>query len=82
MPKSQIELNQATESISISLPGWLNEMLEDICQRKDFTKSTFCKRALKKAILLSYTDDLALWNHLYTGNGHGVLAENNENSKK
>jgi len=82
MPRSQIELNQATESISISLPGWLNEMLEEICQQRDFTKSTFCKRALKKAILLSHTDNQKLWEHLYTADENGVMAENNENSKK
>ena len=62
---SQIKLNGASESISISLPGWLVEMLDDICEQKNFSRSTFCKRAIKKAILLNKIDNRELWEKLY-----------------
>lgn len=65
MPKSKIKLNNGSESVSISLPGWLIEILDDVCERKDFTRSTFIKRATKKAILLNLTDDSAFWERVY-----------------
>ncbi|MCK4820345.1 hypothetical protein KA005_31565 [bacterium] len=62
---SAIKLNGASETISISLPGWLIELLDDVCEQKDFSRSTFCKRAVKNAILLSKIDDLSVWEKLY-----------------
>ena len=69
MPKTKIEINSASETVSISLPGWLLELLDETCRRKDFTRSTFCKRAIKKAILLAHTDDFTLWEKLYCDDG-------------
>jgi len=57
-------LNNATEPISISLPGWLLDLLDEICERKDFSRSVFVKRAIKK-YLLYQNDDLEIWKHLY-----------------
>lgn len=65
MPSSPIKLNNASETISISLPGWLIELLDDVCEQRDFNRSTFCKRAVKSAILLSKIDDLDVWEKLY-----------------
>lgn len=65
MPQTNIKLNNGSESVSVSLPGWLIEILDEICERKDFTRSTFCKRAIKKAILLNMVDDYHFWERLY-----------------
>jgi len=65
MALSRIKLNNASETVSISLPGWLIELLDDVCEQTDFNRSTFCKRAIKRAILLSKTDDLDVWEKLY-----------------
>jgi len=62
---SSTKLNNSSEPVSVSLPGWLIEILDDICERKDFTRSTFCKRAIKKAILLKMVDDCNIWERLY-----------------
>jgi len=62
---SLIKLNNASETISISLPGWLIEILDDVCEQTDYNRSTFCKRAIKRAILLSKTNDLDVWEKLY-----------------
>jgi len=82
MPKSRIELNSASESITISLPGWLIELMDDVCASKDYTRSTFCKRAVKKALLLSKTNDIAFFENMLTDNGNPVLMENNKKIKK
>ena len=60
-----IKLNGGSEGVNISLPGWLIETLDEICEQKDFTRSTFCKRAIKKAILLSMVDDCHFWERFY-----------------
>ena len=56
--------NKATEPISISLPGWLLDILDRICEEKDFTRSSFSKRAIKKYILMNI-DSPALWEKIY-----------------
>lgn len=59
-----MRLNSKTESISISLPGWLIDLLDHTCEVQDFSRSTFIKRALKR-YLLDKNQDPDLWTTLY-----------------
>jgi len=54
-----------TENISISLPSDMIELLEEFCDRKDFSKSGFIRRAIKKYMFLQSCDDKILWDQLY-----------------
>lgn len=58
------KLNSASENISASLPGWLIEIMDEVCERNDFNRSTFVKYALKKAIL-DKMDSPELWEQIY-----------------
>jgi metal-responsive CopG/Arc/MetJ family transcriptional regulator len=58
-------LTAKTETISISLPTWMIEILDEACHQKDFTRSCLIKRALKR-YLLSKNDTPAMWEELYT----------------
>ncbi len=57
-------LNGTTESISISLPGWLIDILDIVCEQKDFTRSCFAKQSIKKNLLYKI-EDPELWEHIY-----------------
>ena len=43
---------ETTESISVSLPGWLIDELDSARERLDLTRSDFMRRAVRKYILL------------------------------
>ncbi len=58
------KLNKSTENISISLPSWLIEVLDEIIEDKDFSRSSFCKRAIKKYLLYQIEDPI-LWGEIY-----------------
>ena len=60
MPK----LSPKSETVSISLPSWMIEILDETCHRQDFTRSCLIKRALKR-YLLSKNDTPELWEELY-----------------
>ena len=64
MKQSKLKLNSASEVFSVSLPGWLIEIMDDICEKFDFNRSTFVKHAIKKAILLK-SNDPETWEILY-----------------
>ena len=53
-------LNTKTETISISLPTWLIDVLDQVCEKHDFSRSNFVKRATRKYLLLKM-DDPELW---------------------
>ncbi len=57
-------LSQKSETLSISLPTWLIEMLDEVCLNKDFTRSCFIKRAIKRYIL-HQCDSPDLWQKVY-----------------
>ena len=57
-------LSSKTETISVSLPSWLVEVLEETCRVQDFTKSCLIKRALKR-YLLDKNQSPELWEALY-----------------
>jgi len=44
MPK----LNGGSESVSFSLPGWLIDLVDEACKRRDLNRSLFAQRAFKK----------------------------------
>ena len=60
------KLNGASENVSVSLPGWLIEIMDEVCERHDSNRSMFVKHAIKKAIL-SKLDSPELWEKLYQG---------------
>jgi len=64
MTEQPITKNKATESISISLPGWLLETMDQVCEQHDFSRSSFAKRAIKKYIMMQI-DSPKLWNKIY-----------------
>jgi Arc/MetJ-type ribon-helix-helix transcriptional regulator len=53
-------LNTKTETISISLPAWLIDILDQVCEKHDFSRSNFVKRATRKYLFLKM-DDPELW---------------------
>jgi len=57
-------LSQKTETLSISLPTWMIEMLDEICLNKDFSRSSFIKRSIKRYIL-HHCDSPQLWQKVY-----------------
>lgn len=57
-------LSQKSETISISLPSWMIDLLDQVCLHKDFSRSCFIKRALKRYIL-HQCDSLSLWEKVY-----------------
>jgi len=59
-----IQDNKATESFSVSLPGWLLESMDMVCEKRDFNRSSFIRRAVKKYILMQI-DSPKLWNKIY-----------------
>jgi hypothetical protein len=62
--KPKVKLNGGSESISISLPGWLIETIDKVCDDKDLNRSVFFKRASKK-YLLELLDSPDLWGKIY-----------------
>jgi len=59
-----MKLDKSTESVSISLPTWLLQILDEVCEEKDFNRSTFAKRAIKK-YLLYHVECPTLWQQIY-----------------
>jgi metal-responsive CopG/Arc/MetJ family transcriptional regulator len=57
-------LSKKTETISISLPSWMIELMDETCHRQDFSRSCFVRKSLKK-YLLAKNDSPDLWESLY-----------------
>lgn len=57
-------LSAKSETISISLPSWMIDVIDETCHRKDFTRSCLIKRSLKR-YLLAQNDTPEMWEELY-----------------
>jgi len=57
-------LNKSTESFSVSMPGWLVEELDIICEEMELNRSSFIGQAVRKYILIN-RDNLKFWDELY-----------------
>jgi len=60
-----MRLSPKTETISISLPGWLIDLLDETCHIHDITRSAFIKIAIKN-YLLQKNNNPNLWEELYS----------------
>jgi metal-responsive CopG/Arc/MetJ family transcriptional regulator len=59
-----MDLPRNTENITISMPSWLIESVDEYCSRNDFSRSRLISRAVRKYLLLKI-DSPELWRHLY-----------------
>ena len=59
-----VKLVKTTENISITLPSWLLEILDEVCEEQDFNRSTFAKKAIKKYLLYKH-DKPSIWQKIY-----------------
>jgi hypothetical protein len=59
-----MRLYKKSEGITVTLPGWLVEILEEICDEQDMSKSGFIKKAVK-AHLLHCVANKKLWQQIY-----------------
>jgi metal-responsive CopG/Arc/MetJ family transcriptional regulator len=58
------KLNGGSESFSVSLPGWLIELIDHVCELQDLNRSMFFKRASKR-LILEILDEPDLWEKIY-----------------
>ena len=63
--KSIIELNSGCETNSISLPGYLWEMLDAAKEKQDRSKSAIIKRSLLKTFSQEKVNDCQMLEKLY-----------------
>lgn len=54
----------ASENTSVSLPTWLMEFVDGLCQEEGINRSAFVQKALR-AYLLTKMDNLTFWQQLY-----------------
>ena len=52
------------ETVSISIEGWILDILDKVCEEQDFTRSVFIKRATKEYLLKKLASH-DLWSQLY-----------------
>jgi metal-responsive CopG/Arc/MetJ family transcriptional regulator len=57
-------LPKNTESISISLPSWLLELVDEYCEYHTQTRSSFIQLSVTKYLLLKKASP-RLWDHIY-----------------
>ena len=69
-----IKLNKTTESFSISMPTWLVEELDHICEEIESNRSSFICSAVRKHIL-AQLDTLKLWDELYQRRRKSLVRE-------
>ena len=58
------KLDTTSEGITISLPHYIVTIMDDLCERHDFNRSTFVRRALKR-YMLSKMDSPEMWKEIY-----------------
>lgn len=63
--KKITKLNGGSESISVSLPGWIIELIDHVCELHDLNRSVFFKRASKR-LILELLDEPDLWDRIYS----------------
>ncbi len=61
---SALKQNSATENVSVSLPGWMIEILDAVCEEQDTSRSNYIKRAVKRSFLLDQVNDLNFYERL------------------
>jgi metal-responsive CopG/Arc/MetJ family transcriptional regulator len=61
---SQVQRATTTESVSVSIPSFIIEEMDEICARRDFTRSNFVVRALKQYIAKYHSDSNLFWDYL------------------
>ena len=61
------ELPKGTESISISVPSYLIELMDGYAAKNDLTRSGFIVRSVRKYLLMVAFDDPHVWEALYQG---------------
>lgn len=59
-----MELCKTTETISISMPSWLLELIDIQCQKTDLPRSALITRAVRK-YLLTQSDNPTIWKEIY-----------------
>jgi metal-responsive CopG/Arc/MetJ family transcriptional regulator len=59
-----MDLPRNTETITISVPSWLIQAVDEYCSCHDFSRSRLISRAVRK-YLLQEIDTPELWNQLY-----------------
>ena len=63
--KSLLELNCTSQTVSMSLPEWLVEEMDAVCATKDISRSSFCKKAIKKMLLSDELENAQYWERRY-----------------
>lgn len=64
MTKEQRNSGSTTEGITVSIPSYIIEEMDEICRRKDFNRSGFVTRALKQYIAKYHSDSSLFWDYL------------------
>ena len=64
-PNSNYQLDSGTISFTLTIPANLNKIVDYYCERKDFNKSNFIRRAVKKYIAQRQADNYEFWEGLY-----------------
>ena len=64
MQEDAPHLSNTSENISVSLPSWLIEIMDHICEYHDLSRSNLVKRALKKEILFR-AENPTIWKVVY-----------------
>ena len=59
-----MQMNKASENISVSLPSWLIEIIYYFCEQHDYNRSTLVQTALKHYILTKRNCP-AVWQQIY-----------------
>lgn len=59
-----MKFDTSAENVSVSMPSWLIEELDNFCNQNDYTRSNFVCRAVRK-YLLAKMDSPGLWKEVY-----------------
>lgn len=58
------ELAKNTETVSISIPSWIVELIDRYCAERDMSRSAVITRATRQ-FLLVHQDSPATWERIY-----------------
>ena len=64
-------LPKNTEAVSVSMPSWLIELVDDYAGKHDFTRSSLITRAIRKYLSLKIMDSPELWERVYHNGKEG-----------
>jgi len=57
--------NDTKENISISLPGWLIELLDKTAKSQFINRSDYVSKAIRRSILTDLSNDSDFWESFY-----------------